>query len=293
MRWKSLLLDDFRHLAATLGRQSADSRKVLVSSGLVPHVWPERPTLLNWLLHAACTVLVVSGSVFGFRRSLRPPRLGKGRAHAALSLAPGEALASDGEFTTAKLLEAPHANLTTANVPTLGKDVIVVTTTILGKTHRAAVVNGRLHREGDRIVIAGETFRLASVAEDRIELQTVGNHSASAHSLIIRRCPCMVSRNDHIVLRRHLCPRLWQPARRGDRPLARCFAHAPALGCGGSERLTIGIAKPCPDRPRSDRSRSGAFPSADSDDGPPHRLVERAKSDRCHGPSTDSRTDGR
>ena len=67
--------------------------------------------------------------------------------------------------------------------------MVVLTTTILGKTHRAAVVNGRLHREGDRIVIAGETFRLASVAEDRIELQPVGNHSASARSLIIRRAP--------------------------------------------------------------------------------------------------------
>ena len=65
--------------------------------------------------------------------------------------------------------------------------MVVLTTTILGKTHRAAVVNGRLHREGDRIVIAGETFRLASVAEDRIELQPVGNHSANARSLIIRR----------------------------------------------------------------------------------------------------------
>ena len=118
---------------------------------------------------------------------------------------PREALSSDGEFTTTKLLETPNANLTAASVPTLGKDVIVLTTTILGKTHRAAVVNGRLHREGDRIVIAGETFRLASVAEDRIELESVGSHSASARSLIIRRAPFTVPRNDHIVSRRHLC----------------------------------------------------------------------------------------
>lgn len=159
-----------------------------MSSGLVPHVLPLRRRR-NWPKHAAFTVLVVLGLVFWIPPWLRATVGETGDGPTPPDDSPREALASDGEFTTTKLLETPNANLTAASVPTLGKDVIVETTTILGKTHRAAVVNGRLHREGDRIVIAGETFRLASVAADRIELQTVGNHSASARTLIIRRVP--------------------------------------------------------------------------------------------------------
>jgi hypothetical protein len=187
-RWKSLLLDDFRHLTATLGWQSAVSRKVPVSSGLVPHVLPLRRRR-NWPKHAAFTVLVLLGLVFWIPPWLRATVGETGDGPTPPDDSPREALASDGEFTNAKLLETPQANLTAANALPFSKDVFVLTTTILGKTHRAAVVNGRLHREGDRIVIAGETFRLASVAEDRIELQTVGNHSASARSVIIRRAP--------------------------------------------------------------------------------------------------------
>jgi hypothetical protein len=187
-RWKSLLLDDFRHLTATSGWQSADSRKVPVSFGLAPHVLPLRRRR-NWPKHVAFTVLVVLGLVFWIPPWLRATVGETGDSPTPPDDSSREALVSDGEFTTTKLLETPNANLTAASVPTLGKDVIVVTTTILGKAHRAAVVNGRLHREGDRILIDGETFRLASVAEDRIELQSVGNHSASGRSLIIRRAP--------------------------------------------------------------------------------------------------------
>ncbi len=159
-----------------------------MSSGLVPHVLPLRRRR-NWPKHAAFTVLVVLGLAFWIPPWLRATVGETGDGVTPSDDSPREALASDDEFTTTKLLEAPDANLTATNAPHACKDMVVLTATILGKTHRAAVVNGRLHCEGDRIVIAGETFRLASVAEDRIELQPVGNHSASARSLIIRRAP--------------------------------------------------------------------------------------------------------
>jgi len=62
----------------------------------------------------------------------------------------------------------------------------VLTATILGKTRRAAVVNGRLHREGDRIIAAGELFRLTSVAEDRIELLRDGKELGGDRHLTVR-----------------------------------------------------------------------------------------------------------
>jgi hypothetical protein len=65
-------------------------------------------------------------------------------------------------------------------------EAIVLTATILGKTRRAAVVNGRLHREGDRIVAAGELFRLTSVAEDRIELLRDGKELGGDRHLTVR-----------------------------------------------------------------------------------------------------------
>ena len=65
-------------------------------------------------------------------------------------------------------------------------EAIVLTTTILGKTRRAAVVNGRLHREGDRIIAAGEVFRLTSVAEDRIELLRDGKDAGGDRHLTVR-----------------------------------------------------------------------------------------------------------
>jgi hypothetical protein len=51
---------------------------------------------------------------------------------------------------------------------------LVVTTTILGKTRRAAIVNGRLYRQGDKIASGSELYRLSGVAEDRIELVSLG-----------------------------------------------------------------------------------------------------------------------
>jgi hypothetical protein len=51
---------------------------------------------------------------------------------------------------------------------------LMLTTTIVGKTRRAAIVNGRLYREGDKIAAGNERYRLAAVADDRIELVGVG-----------------------------------------------------------------------------------------------------------------------
>ena len=51
---------------------------------------------------------------------------------------------------------------------------LVVTATILGKSRRAAIVNARLYREGDKITAGSELYRLASVAEDRVELVSLG-----------------------------------------------------------------------------------------------------------------------
>jgi hypothetical protein len=51
---------------------------------------------------------------------------------------------------------------------------LVVTATILGKSRRAAIVNGRLYREGDKVIAGSELYRLASVAEGRIDFVSLG-----------------------------------------------------------------------------------------------------------------------
>jgi hypothetical protein len=56
---------------------------------------------------------------------------------------------------------------------------LVLTTTIVGKTRRAAIVNGRLYREGDKIVAGNERYRLAAVANDRIDLVGVGRSAGT------------------------------------------------------------------------------------------------------------------
>ena len=195
-------------------------------------------------------MLVLLGLVFWIPPWLRATVGETGDGPTPPDDAPREALASDGEFTTAKLLEAPHANLTTANALPFGKDVVVLTTTILGKTHRAAVVNGRLHREGDRIVIAGETFRLASVAEDRIELQTVGSHSAIARSLIIRRAALHGATEMIASFRSRCIFALGSTAACSWLATAlarRLCRHTQLSAATGSERCTIGVRKALPE----------------------------------------------
>jgi hypothetical protein len=66
---------------------------------------------------------------------------------------------------------------------------LVVTCTILGKTRRAAIVNGRLYREGDKIAAGREFYRLAGVAEDRIELVSLGPGAGVKRSVILQPTP--------------------------------------------------------------------------------------------------------
>jgi hypothetical protein len=74
---------------------------------------------------------------------------------------------------------------------------LVVTTTILGKTRRAAIVNGRLYREGDKIAAGSELYRLAGVTEDRIELVALAP-SAGVKRLVTLQ-PAPESAGDHCV----------------------------------------------------------------------------------------------
>jgi hypothetical protein len=76
---------------------------------------------------------------------------------------------------------------------TMSMSRFVVTTTILGKTRRAAIVNGRLYREGDKIAAGSECYRLAGVAEDRIELVSLAPNAGVKHSVILQPA----SQSDH------------------------------------------------------------------------------------------------
>jgi hypothetical protein len=66
---------------------------------------------------------------------------------------------------------------------------LVLTTTILGKTRRAAIVNGRLYREGDKIVAGSELYRLAGVGEDRIDLVALAPSAGSKRSVMLKPAP--------------------------------------------------------------------------------------------------------
>ncbi len=63
---------------------------------------------------------------------------------------------------------------------------LLVTTTILGKTRRAAIVNGRLYREGDKIVAGNELYRLTGVAEDRIDLVALAPSAGTKRSVMLQ-----------------------------------------------------------------------------------------------------------
>jgi hypothetical protein len=91
--------------------------------------------------------------------------------------------------SSTQISEAPAAisspSRSAGHASTLLKSKLHLTTTILGKTRRAAIVNGRLYREGDKIVAANELYRLASVAEGRIELVTLGPGAGSKRSVLL------------------------------------------------------------------------------------------------------------
>jgi hypothetical protein len=63
---------------------------------------------------------------------------------------------------------------------------LVVTTTILGRSRRAAIVNGRLYREGDKIIAGSDLYRLAGVSEDRIDLVALGPGSGAKRSVMLQ-----------------------------------------------------------------------------------------------------------
>lgn len=65
-------------------------------------------------------------------------------------------------------------------------DDIKLTNTIIGRSRRAAIVNGRLYREGDRIVAWGVSYRLTNVADDRVELVAPHARSGQSSRRIIR-----------------------------------------------------------------------------------------------------------
>jgi hypothetical protein len=61
---------------------------------------------------------------------------------------------------------------------------LILSTTILGRTRRAAVINGRLCREGDQLLAGGETYRLTSVALDHVELVRDAGAAEHTHRVV-------------------------------------------------------------------------------------------------------------
>jgi hypothetical protein len=103
------------------------------------------------------------------------------RARLSASAAPGDA-SVDGR--TAAAPTEINSTPSTAGRPRVTlTSRIELATTILGKTRRAAVVNGRLYREGDTIVAGNEQYRLAGVAEDGVELLALGAGAGQKRSV--------------------------------------------------------------------------------------------------------------
>lgn len=148
----------------------------------------------NWPKRAAFTVMVVLGLVFWIPALLRAT-VGDGDEVAGQPeySVPDTSSTSDGDISAAKPAAAKTDDSQASNSSRSGTDAIILTAAILGKTQRAAIVNGRLHREGDRIAVAGELFRLTSVAEDRIEILRAGKGSEGDRHLTIR----MMARHDN------------------------------------------------------------------------------------------------
>ncbi len=160
-----------------------------MGTGLASHSAPAVKKT-NWPKRAAFTVLVVVGLVFWIPPLLRAT-VGDGDDVAASPDDSGRNApsTSDADFSGTGPADIAMGDLPAANSSRSGTDAIVLTATILGKSRRGAIVNGRLHREGDRIVVAGELFRLACVSEDRIELLRDGKDSGGDRHRTIRMTP--------------------------------------------------------------------------------------------------------
>ncbi len=181
----------FGSLAEPLRRQSARH-----DGGGTPrqNVLPSRGSLLealarrarkNWRKRTAFIVLIVAGLILWIPPLLRAT-VGEGVDVGSLS---AETRDLSSRASNEESADGPKATSTRLSYPTVdkpsltGADRIVLTATILGKTRRAAIINGRLYREGDHIVAAGEPLRLTSVGENRVELssETSGHGSADRH----------------------------------------------------------------------------------------------------------------
>jgi hypothetical protein len=148
-----------------------------------------------WSKRAAFIVLVLLGLAFWIPPLLRATvwdgtasdgTAGDAEAVRGLLDGPGRDASRSAECDASSGPTKTVAAWSAVNSSRSATEAIVLTATILGKTRRAAVVNGRLHREGDRIIAAGELFRLTSVAEDRIELLRDGKELGGDRHLTVR-----------------------------------------------------------------------------------------------------------
>jgi hypothetical protein len=135
------------------------------------------------LKRIACIALFVLGLCFWVPALLRA-KLGASAAteNSTVDAAPPSDVASPTQIVAAPAAISSPAQSAFGPAAVL-KSKLQVTTTILGKTRRAAIVNGRLYREGDKIVAGSETYRLAGVAEDRVELVALGPGAGAKRSV--------------------------------------------------------------------------------------------------------------
>ena len=141
-----------------------------MGSPFASHITPARKRI-NWPKHAAFTVLVVVGLIFWLPDLLRATVFDMTETAGSLD----DAIAK----SSGTVADSFADTLPTVETPRSARENLVLTITILGKLRRAAIVNGRLHREGDRILAAGELFRLTRVADDRVELLREGGDAGS------------------------------------------------------------------------------------------------------------------
>jgi hypothetical protein len=138
----------------------------------------------TWLTRAAFSLLVLLGLSFRLPPLLRAT---VGDAGETAGTPIDSAGTSASEPDRAQTHSAASANgLCAACSTRLESPGIVLTATILGKTRRAAVINGRLRREGDAVMVADTCYRLTKVGEDRIELLRTGRPSGGDRQLSIR-----------------------------------------------------------------------------------------------------------